>query len=169
MELKAWLTAVDRSGLPGKFKVWIYQHCILPRLLWPLLIYEVPVTIVEGFEHNVSQFLRRWLGLPKGPLYGHANKLQLPFSRLTEEFKVTRAKEVLLYRDSSDNRVSSAVITVRTGRKWWAHKAIDQAEARLRHKRPSRLCGNQTSWFWQHCRTSLGQGQGERDTPADPG
>ena len=35
-----WLSAVDKSGLPGKFKAWIYQHGILPRLLWSLLINE---------------------------------------------------------------------------------------------------------------------------------
>lgn len=37
-ELKSWLSAVDKSGLPGRFKAWIYQHGILPRLLWQLLI-----------------------------------------------------------------------------------------------------------------------------------
>lgn len=71
LELKAWFSAVDKSG---KFKVWIYQHGILPKLLWPLLIYEVQGTIVEGFEWNISQLLRRWLGLPKSlssiALYG---------------------------------------------------------------------------------------------------
>ncbi|XP_038131552.1 uncharacterized protein LOC119776958 [Cyprinodon tularosa] len=137
LKLKALLAAVDKSGLPGKFKAWIYQHGILPRLLWPLLIYEVPVTMVEGFERNVSQYLRRWLGLPKSlstiALYGHSNKLQLPLTGVTEEFKVTRAREVLLYRDSADTRVSSASITVRTGRKWRAQQAVNQAEARLRH------------------------------------
>lgn len=36
-ELDSWLRAVDKSGLPGKFKAWIYQYGILPRILWPLL------------------------------------------------------------------------------------------------------------------------------------
>ncbi|RXN24140.1 reverse transcriptase [Labeo rohita] len=100
-------------------------------------MYQVPITTVETLERNISQFLRRWLGLPKSlsciALYGHTNKLQLLFSGLTEEFKVTRAREVLLYRDSSDTRVSSAGIEVRTGRKWRAQEAVQLAEARLRH------------------------------------
>ena len=25
-DLELWLTRVDKSGLPGRFKVWIYQH-----------------------------------------------------------------------------------------------------------------------------------------------
>ncbi|KAK0145691.1 hypothetical protein N1851_015413 [Merluccius polli] len=116
---------------------WIYQHGILPRLLWPLLVYDVPLTTVEGLERKVSGYLRRWLGLPQSlssiALYGNKNKLRLPFSSLSEEFMVTRAREVLLYRDSSDTKVSSAGIEVRTGRKWRAQDAVDQAEARLRH------------------------------------
>lgn len=45
----------------------------------------------------------------------------------------TRTREVLLYRDSSDNKVSSAGRKVKTGRKWKAHKAVNQAEARLQN------------------------------------
>ncbi|XP_063056078.1 uncharacterized protein LOC134450153 [Engraulis encrasicolus] len=137
-ELEGWLKAVDKSGLPGKFKAWVYQHGILPRILWPLLVYAVPVSTVETLERKVSNHLRRWLGLPKSlssiALYGRNNKLQLPFKSLEEEFKVARVREVVLYRDSSDPKVANAGIQVRTGRKWKAEEAVQTAEARLRHK-----------------------------------
>jgi len=54
---------VDKSGLPGKFKAWIYQHSILSRILWPLLAYEVLISTVKSFERRVSRFLQKWLGL----------------------------------------------------------------------------------------------------------
>ena len=137
-DLSTWLTAIDKSGLPGKFKAWMYQHGVLPRILWPLLVYEVPITTVEALEKTISQFLRRWLGLPRSlssiAFYGHSNKLHLPFSGLTEEFKVTRSREVMMYRDSADVKVASAGIIVKTGRKWQAQEAVSRAEARLRHK-----------------------------------
>lgn len=48
-QLGTWLVEVDKSGLPGKFKAWIYQHGILPRLLWPLFVYDVPLsTVLRG-------------------------------------------------------------------------------------------------------------------------
>ena len=47
-QLDDWMKTVDKSGLPGKYKAWIYQHGILPRLLWPLLVYDGPMTTVEG-------------------------------------------------------------------------------------------------------------------------
>jgi hypothetical protein len=39
-------------------------------------------------------------------LYGNTNKLQLPFKSLEEEFKVTRAREVVQDRDSCDPKVA---------------------------------------------------------------
>nr|XP_014269084.2 uncharacterized protein LOC106676625 [Maylandia zebra] len=137
-ELGAWLIKVDKSGLPGRFKAWIYQHSILPRILWPLLVYTVPITTVESLERKISGFLRKWLGLPRSltsaALYGTSNSVQLPFSGLTEEFKVARTREALQYRDSKDCKVASAGIEVRTGRKWKAEKAVEVAESRLRQK-----------------------------------
>ncbi len=32
-ELRHWVTKVDKSGLPGIFKDWIYQHSVLPPVL----------------------------------------------------------------------------------------------------------------------------------------
>lgn len=78
-ELDVWLKLVDRSGLPGKLEAWLYQHGILPRILWPLLIYEMPISTVETLERKVSSHLGKWLGLPKSlsstALYGNSNKL----------------------------------------------------------------------------------------------
>ena len=49
-----------RWGLPGKFKAWLFQHGLLPRLMWLLTIYEVPMTSVESVERHVNKNLRRW-------------------------------------------------------------------------------------------------------------
>jgi hypothetical protein len=136
-QLTDWLSTIDRSGLPGKFKAWIYQHGLLPRILWPLLVYEFTMTTIDEYERKISGYIRRWLGLPRSlssiALYGKSNKLQLPFSSIAEEYKVTKVREVLQYRDSRDEKVSGAGIRVRTGRKWDAQEAVNEAESRLRH------------------------------------
>ncbi len=78
-ELGTWLVGVDKSGLPGKFKAWIYQHGILSRLLWPLLVYNILLTIVEGIARKICHFLCWWLGLSCSlssiALYRSKNKL----------------------------------------------------------------------------------------------
>ena len=118
-ELDGWLKSVDKSGLPGKFKglglpTW---HSSQDPVTPPCLRWSLSLT-VETLERRVSNHLRRWLGLPRSlsriALYGNTNKLQLPFKSLEEEFKVTRARAVFQYRDSSDPKVAKAGIQVRT-------------------------------------------------------
>ena len=78
-DLEEWLTKIDKSGLPGRFKAWLFQHAILPRILWPLLVYDIPITTVF---RAISNRLRRWLGLPRclsgAALYGNSNALRPP-------------------------------------------------------------------------------------------
>ena len=88
---------------------------------------------------GVSTHLRRWLRLPKSlssiALYVNSNTLQLPIESLEEEFKVTRAREqVVQYKDSSDPNVAKAGIQVRSGRTWREEEAVQDADARLRHR-----------------------------------
>ena len=53
---------------------------------------------------------------------------------IEEEFKVLRAREVLQFRESADSKVSGAGVAVKTGRKWRAEAAVEQAESRIRHR-----------------------------------
>ena len=57
------LSLIDKSCHRGIEKVWILQHLLVPRLRWPLLIYEIPITIVIRLEQKISCFVRKWLKL----------------------------------------------------------------------------------------------------------
>ncbi|XP_060589724.1 uncharacterized protein LOC132744948 [Ruditapes philippinarum] len=107
------LKRIDKSELPGKYKAWIFQHGLLARLIWPLMVNEIPISLVEKMEHQSS-------------------KLQIPFNSLVEEYKVAKARLLLTLRDSSDEKISGARIEVRTGRKWSVKQAVDQAESSLK-------------------------------------
>ena len=116
----------------------MYQHGQLPILIWPLTLYEIPTTAVEVLERTVSKHLRRWLGVPPSftniGLYGKTTKLQLPLSSLLEEFKVSKPRLVVTRRDYRDQLIRQAGIETRTGGKWSASQAVEQAETRLRHR-----------------------------------
>ena len=130
-----WLRIVDGSGLPGKYKAWIYQHGILPRLMCLLLIYEIATTTVEAMERKESRYLRRWLGVPSSftsiGFYSNSIQLSLPVSSVVEEFKVAKCRLVITLQDSADNRIAGAGIQTRKGRKWSAKTSVDQAESML--------------------------------------
>ncbi|CAC5359709.1 unnamed protein product [Mytilus coruscus] len=63
-----WMDIINQSGLPGKYKAWSYQQRILPRILlvpritWPMLMYEVPLAKVASLEMMFNKHLRKWLG-----------------------------------------------------------------------------------------------------------
>ena len=54
---------------PGKFKLWCRQHMLIPKLLWPLLVYVIPLSPVEKIEAKINRFTRKWLGVPPGLTY----------------------------------------------------------------------------------------------------
>ena len=131
-----WLKKIEKSDLSGKFKVWLYQHGLLPRLVWLFTIYEFPITTVELIERKVSKSLRRWLGVPPGftsvGLYMQSGQLQLPISSAVEEYKVAKCRNLLCLRDSEDKSIRQSGIVTRSGRKWAADKAVEQAENALK-------------------------------------
>ena len=137
-QLRTSMNLIGKSGLPGRYKAWIYQHGVLPRIVWPLMVYEFPLTTVEAMERVVHGYIKKWIGIPKSfssvGLYSVGNKLQLPFSSLVDVYKTTKARTVTMLKDSSDTRINQAGITVKTGRKWEAEQAVCYVEERLRHK-----------------------------------
>ena len=62
-KLLAGLTTIDRSHFTGTQKLWILQHLLIPRIQWPLLIYEVPISLAFKLEQKVSVFIHKWLHL----------------------------------------------------------------------------------------------------------
>ncbi len=98
-EIKRGLETINQSMLPGgKLKLWCLQVGLLPRLIWPLTVADTPLTKVEKMERKISSYVRKWLGasqcLNSISLYGHG-MLELPLSSLVEEFKCTKARQVM--------------------------------------------------------------------------
>ncbi|KAK3738754.1 hypothetical protein RRG08_035634 [Elysia crispata] len=56
------LLAINRCSLQGKLKVKVW-YTLIPKLLWPLLVYEICSNTVEAIEAKINKFTRRWLGL----------------------------------------------------------------------------------------------------------
>ena len=54
------LKSIDKTCLPGKMKAWCYQYGLLPRLLWPLQMYE----IVISPNIFTSRRIQNWESMP---------------------------------------------------------------------------------------------------------
>ena len=133
---KEYLKKVDKDKLPGRYKSWILQHMILLKIMWPIMIYDFPASKVEEIERLFTRYLKKWLGLPRSlnvnALYSSTAKLQLPFSAVTEEARVAKARKLVTLQTSTDKCISGANISVEAGRKWNISSEVEEARSRLR-------------------------------------
>ena len=131
------LTSIDKSFHSGINKSWILQYLLVPKIQWPLMVYEFSLTRVEKFESIISKYLRKWLGLCKSlsniSLYGKCSPCPLPFTSISSIFKCSKARGYLQLRDSDDHHVSNAGIDLSCGRKWSVIHEVESAEQKIEH------------------------------------
>ena len=86
-KLNTGLGIIDKSFFNGTQKWWILQHILIPRIQWPLLIYEVLISHATKLEQKISSFIRKWLHLHKSTsslcFYSKASPCPLPINNLT--------------------------------------------------------------------------------------
>ena len=87
-------------------------------------------------DAKANNLIRKWFGLPLSlsnvGLFGK-NTLQLPLKSISLGYRQEKARLVLELRDLTDPFVKNKA-PVRTGPKWKAEEAVDQAISRLTHK-----------------------------------
>ena len=137
-QAKRELKMINKCRLPGRYKSWIVQHMLLPRIMWPLSIYNVPETKVEEIQSKVTSSLKRWLGLPKSLstdcFYSKTAKLQLPYTALTEEVKAAKARNLVTFEESKDPCIQKAGIRVDGGTKANTPASVEDARSRVKLK-----------------------------------
>ena len=135
-ELKQGLKKIEKTMIPGRYKAWMFQHMLLPRMMWPLTIYNIPESKVEEMQIRITGHLKRWLGLPKSLsaacMYTRSGRLQLPYSELSEEVKAAKARVYTTFEESEDPCVRGAKLQVDGGRKADTPGRVKDAKLRLR-------------------------------------
>ena len=132
---------IDRSHFTGTQKLWILQHLLIPRIQWPLLIFEIPISLAFKLEQKVSVFIRKWLHLHHSTsslcFYSSASPCPLPIKSLSSALKASKISGHLLLRNSQDPLVSSCVPKLRTGT-WKVEDAVLSCENDIKI---SQVCG----------------------------
>ena len=134
-KMASGLNAIARAPLQCRFKVWLLQFVLLPRLLWPLTIYEMGLPSVEEMERKINQYTRKWLGLPPSissiALYTRSARLRLPLRSIVEEYKISKIRTQWSLNNSKDNRVREVMPQLRSGRKFREQEEIEKSQAIL--------------------------------------
>ena len=119
-----------------------FTTLLIPRIQWPLLIYEIPISLALKLEQNVSIFIRKWLHLHHSAstlcFYSSVSSCPLPIKSLSSVLKASKFSGYLLLRNSKDPLVSSCVPKLQTG-SWKVEDAVLSCENNIKI---SQVCGN---------------------------
>ena len=114
-DLEKSLKKLEKCRVPGRYKAWMVQNTLIPKLIWPLTIYEIPETKVKEMQGKITMKLKKWLGLPRSLsvecLYTKTGKLQLPLKELSEEVKAAKARLLVMLQEAQDPCISQARAT----------------------------------------------------------
>ena len=131
------LNIIDTSHFTGSQKLWFLQHLLIPRIQWPILIYEVPISLAFKLEQKASVYIRKWLKLHKSitslSFYSSASPCPLPVRILKYVPKFSKISRHLLLKHSQDASVSSSVPKLQAGN-WQVEEAVRACETDLKHK-----------------------------------
>lgn len=137
-QLVEYVAKIEKCLLPGRFKAWVFHHGVIPKMRWPLMLYEIPLTQVEAMGRICNKSLRKWFGVPpcfsEIGLYGRSNMINLPLKSLVDEYKVVKVQAQVTLEQSADSTVREAEMKLRSGRKWSAKQSAQEAEGRLKHQ-----------------------------------
>ena len=76
---------------------------MVPQILWPLLMYEVPISREPG-EKDEPLTGKVELGFSKRDLYSTGSKMQPPIKAMIEEYKTAKVRTMMVLRDSQDHK-----------------------------------------------------------------
>ena len=142
-KLLAGLTTIDRSHFTGTQKLWILQHLLIPRIQWPHLIYDVPISLAFKLEQKVSVFIPKWLHLHHLTsslyFYSSASPCPLLIKSLSSALKASKISGHLLLRNSQDPLISSCVPKLHTGA-WKVEDTVLSCESDIKF---NKICGSQ--------------------------
>ena len=107
------------------------------HIQWPILIYEVQISLVSKLEEKASVYIQKWLKLHKSIIslsfYSSTSPCPLPVRSLTSVLKSSKISRHLLLKHSQDASVSSCVPKLQAGN-WQVEEAVWACETDFKHK-----------------------------------
>lgn len=115
--------------LPCRIKLLCSQFGLLPRLMWPLTIYEVLSLKVEKLKSSVNTFAKKWLGLPRCLSNIRMYKrgiLELPILSFAEKYKCLEMTQGQKWHMESHDSCSSPAASILVTRRKWVPSSVTQ-------------------------------------------
>ena len=112
-KLLSGLKIIDGSYFSGIQKIWIMQYLLIPRIQWPLLLYEMHISLAARLEQKISTFIWKWLhfhhSMSSLCFYSVDSPCPLPIKSLTSVLKDSKISGHLLLKHT-DAQLSPAAL-----------------------------------------------------------
>ena len=104
---------VKSSRVNGLMKLWLYQHYILYRLTWPLLIHDLDLTFAKNLQQHIQPLLKQWSGIGRtvdvGMLYRTRTNLGLQLTAVVDHYNAMQVVKTQLLLESADESVRKMI------------------------------------------------------------
>jgi hypothetical protein len=104
---------VNKNQVNGLMKLWLYQHCIIYRLTWPLLIHDLDLTFAKRLQQHIQPFLKVWSGIGRtvdvGMLYRTRTNLGLQLTSVADHYTAMQIVKTQLLQESADENVRNMI------------------------------------------------------------
>lgn len=138
-----WLKLVDKDKVNGLMKLWIYQHYVLHRASWTLMVHDFNHHfIAKSIQQPTNVYLRKWAGLSKssdqGILYRSHKDLGLNLTSVITHFESVKVIYCHLLKHSADPMVAAVyqnrVRRHSSNKKTWRDtQLLEQVEKMVAH------------------------------------
>lgn len=143
-EYRKLLDKTDALRLDGLIKLWIYQHIILAKISWGLMVHDLPISAIKELQQNTNVYLKKWCGVTRsadpGILYRPKEHLGLGLTSLTTHYKKMQIVKCHLCKNSEDAEIrmlyeQKAEREKHLRTRWKATKELSKAEEVVSHAR----------------------------------
>ena len=104
---------VNKNRVNGLMKLWLYQHCIIYRLTWPLLIHDLDLTFAIRLRTHIQPLLKEWAGIGRtvdvGMLYRTRTNLGLQLTSVDDHYTAMQIVKTQLLQESADENVRNMI------------------------------------------------------------
>jgi hypothetical protein len=123
---------VTKTRVNGLMKLWLYQHYILYRLTWPLLIHDLDLTFAKRLQQHIQPLLKKWSGIgssvDEGMLYRSRTNLGLQLTAVGDHYNAMQVVKTQLLQESADETVRETLSA-----------KVAREASMTRHRKPSKL------------------------------
>ena len=122
-KLISGLGIIDKSFCNGSQKLWILQQPLIPKIQWPLLIYEVLIShTTKNFSIHQEMVTSAYVKIISALLF-QSFTMSFPINSLTSVLKSAKISGHLLLPDSEDPLVATCLPQLKT-ESWHEEEAV---------------------------------------------